>query len=99
MERHVRILAFLKGLNRLEFSWANTLIDPTSVEFRALTHADEVEVLDMRRNFSGDWSVKTETGYEKIDAHKVKFVLALKPHEKQEFSYQVTTKFGTNAGR
>src|SRR5512141_2893914 len=33
--------------NRLEFSWANTLIDPTSVEFRALTHADEVEVLDI----------------------------------------------------
>ncbi len=39
-------MTFRKGLNRLEFSWANTLIDPTSVEFRALTHADEVEVLD-----------------------------------------------------
>ena len=34
-------------MNRLEFSWANTLIDPTSVEFRPLTHAAEVEVLDV----------------------------------------------------
>src|ERR1041384_5590953 len=44
--KETRLLTFRKGLNRLEFSWANTLIDPTSVEFRALTHADQVEVLD-----------------------------------------------------
>src|SRR5512136_2356922 len=44
--KETRLLTFRKGLNRLEFSWANTLIDPTSVEFRALTQADEVEVLD-----------------------------------------------------
>ncbi len=40
--KETRFLTFRKGLNRLEFSWANTLIDPTSVEFRALTHADKV---------------------------------------------------------
>jgi hypothetical protein len=45
--KETRVLTFKKGLNRLEFSWANTLIDPTSVEFRALTHADAVEVLDV----------------------------------------------------
>src|SRR5262245_51583604 len=45
--KETRFLTFRKGLNRLEFSWANTLIDPTSVEFRALTHGDEVEVLDV----------------------------------------------------
>src|SRR5437867_61028 len=45
--KETRLLTFRKGLNRLEFSWANTLIDPTSVEFRALTHADQVEVLDV----------------------------------------------------
>ncbi len=44
--KETRLLTFRKGLNRLEFSWANTLIDPTSVEFRALTHADAVDVLD-----------------------------------------------------
>jgi hypothetical protein len=46
--KETRVLTFRKGLNRLEFSWANTLIDPTSVEFRALTHADQVDVLDVR---------------------------------------------------
>ena len=46
--KETRILTFKKGFNRLEFSWANTLIDPTSVEFRPLTHPDQVEVLDVR---------------------------------------------------
>src|SRR5881275_2123972 len=45
--KETRILTFRKGLNRLEFSWANTLIDPTSVEFRAVTHATDVDVLDV----------------------------------------------------
>src|SRR5438105_3412772 len=45
--RETRVLTFRKGLNHLEFSWANTLIDPTSVEFKALTHPDEVDVLDV----------------------------------------------------
>ncbi len=43
-----RTLAFRRGANRLEFSWANTLIDPTSVEFQALTHSGELEVQDVR---------------------------------------------------
>ena len=45
--KETRTLTFRKGMNKLEFSWANTLIDPTSVEFRALTQADKVEVLDV----------------------------------------------------
>src|SRR5207247_9092459 len=45
--KETRHLTFRKGINKLEFSWANTLIDPTSVEFRALTHASEVEVQDV----------------------------------------------------
>ena len=45
--KETRHLTFRKGINKLEFSWANTLIDPTSVEFRALSHATEVEVLDV----------------------------------------------------
>ena len=54
-------------------------------------------VLDIRRTFAGDWSVKTETQFEKVDATKVKFVLPLKSREKQKFSYELTTKMGTNA--
>ena len=41
--KETRTLTFRKGINKLEFSWANTLIDPTSVEFRALTQADRVK--------------------------------------------------------
>ena len=48
MVKETRHLTFRKGLNKLEFSWANTLIDPTSVEFHALTQADQVDVLDVR---------------------------------------------------
>lgn len=41
-----RVLTFKKGDNQIQFSWANTLIDPTSVEFRALKEADKIEVED-----------------------------------------------------
>ncbi|MHC4841089.1 MAG: DUF4139 domain-containing protein [Planctomycetota bacterium] len=44
--RETRAISFKKGDNRLQFSWAGTLIDPTSVEFGAVTNADKVEVLD-----------------------------------------------------
>jgi hypothetical protein len=53
--------------------------------------------LDIRRHFSGDWSLATQALYEKIDATKVKFAIALKPREKQKFSYVVTIRHGTNA--
>ena len=53
-------------------------------------------VLDLRRNFSGDWELKSEAKYENVDKTKVKFVLPLKRHEQQKFSYELTTRFGTN---
>ena len=62
--KETRLLTFRKGLNRLEFSWANTLIDPTSVEFRALTHSDEVDVLDVsfppRVTNTLEWRINSE---------------------------------------
>ena len=56
-------------------------------------------VLDVRRNFGGDWSLRTEAKYEKVDAKKVKFVLPLKPREKQQFTYDVTLNAGSNVTR
>ena len=44
--RETRAVTFKKGVNPLEFSWANTLIDPSSVELKFLTHADKLDVLD-----------------------------------------------------
>ena len=64
MVKETRTLVFRKGLNHLEFSWANTLIDPTSVEFRALTHADGVDVLDVsfppRVTDTLEWRINSE---------------------------------------
>src|SRR4026208_1026133 len=68
--KETRHLTFRKGLNRLEFSWANTLIDPTSVEFRALTHGDEIEVLDAsfppRAPNTLEWRINSDTAGEVI---------------------------------
>jgi hypothetical protein len=62
--KETRHLTFKKGINKLEFSWANTLIDPTSVEFRALNHADEVEVQDVsfpaRVTNTLEWRINSE---------------------------------------
>src|SRR6516164_11135996 len=44
--RETRKVTFKPGVNPLQFSWANTLIDPTSVELRFLTKADKLSVLD-----------------------------------------------------
>ena len=44
--RETRKVTFKKGANPLQFSWANTLIDPTSVELQFVNHADQLDVLD-----------------------------------------------------
>jgi hypothetical protein len=44
--RETRKVTFKPGVNPLQFSWANTLIDPTSVELRFLSNADKLSVLD-----------------------------------------------------
>src|SRR6476646_7862625 len=44
--RETRTVTFKKGVNPLQFSWANTLIDPSSVQLRFLSQADKLDVLD-----------------------------------------------------
>src|SRR6187200_447380 len=44
--RETRTVTFKKGVNPLQFSWANTLIDPSSVELKFLTNADKLVVVD-----------------------------------------------------
>src|SRR5712675_818503 len=44
--RETRAVTFKKGVNPLQFSWANTLIDPSSVELRFITQAEKLDVLD-----------------------------------------------------
>jgi len=68
-------------------------------EFELQNSKDIDVVLDIRRNFSGDWSISTQAQHENVDANKVKFVAPLKAREKQKFSYQLTIRHGTNATR
>jgi hypothetical protein len=56
-------------------------------------------VLDIRRNFSGDWTLTTTAAYAKVDANKVKFIVPLGPRAKQKFTYQLVTRHGTNSTR
>lgn len=45
--REGRILTLKKGINKLQFSWANTLIDPTSLEILPKSHGDEIDILGL----------------------------------------------------
>ena len=62
--RETRVVTFKKGINPLQFSWANTLIDPSSVELRFLSSADKLDVEDT--TFPHDkpqmlyWNVRSE---------------------------------------
>src|SRR6187431_3661770 len=62
--RETRQVTFKKGANPLQFSWANTLIDPSSVELKFLTQADKLDVVDT--TFPHDkpqmlyWNVQSE---------------------------------------
>ena len=64
LAKETRQVTVKKGANRLQFSWANTLIDPSSVEIRPLDHADEIEIVDTV--FPGDrpqylvWNIESE---------------------------------------
>ena len=62
--RDVRKLTLKKGINKLSFGWANTLIDPTSLELRAIKDPDKVNLLDVtyppRMNTVGVWTVQSE---------------------------------------
>jgi hypothetical protein len=59
--RDARTLTLRKGANRLQYSWANTLIDPTSLEMIPKARAREVSVGELnfppRVNGLGIWTV------------------------------------------
>jgi len=61
--RETRDLTVKKGLNRLQFSWANTLIDPTSLDMLPKLKGNEIDILDLtfppRVRNSGVWHVES----------------------------------------
>ena len=62
--RESRILTLKQGLNRLQFSWANTLIDPTSLEILPLANSDQIQVMGLdyppRVTNLGVWNIRSE---------------------------------------
>ena len=64
MVREHRLLTVKEGVNRIQFSWANTLIDPTSIEFRILDHQDKVDLVDTTfpagRNDALQWNIMSQ---------------------------------------
>jgi len=45
--RESRRLTLQKDVNRLQFSWANTLIDPTSLEMLPKAQAGKIDIADL----------------------------------------------------
>ncbi len=64
MVREHRLLTVKERVNRIQFSWANTLIDPTSIELRILDQQDKVDLADTtfpgRRNDALQWNLKSQ---------------------------------------
>jgi hypothetical protein len=62
--REQRNLTLKKGVNKLQFSWANTLIDPTSLSMVPKAHADKIDIFDLtyppRVKNLGLWHIRSE---------------------------------------
>ena len=61
--RESRALTLKEGGNKLQFSWANTLIDPTSLEMLPKASADKIDITDLTypprvRNL-GLWNIES----------------------------------------
>ena len=62
--RDARSLTLKEGENKLQFSWANTLIDPTSLSMLPKAHAGDIEITDLtfppRVQNLGLWNINSE---------------------------------------
>ncbi|MCP3875770.1 MAG: DUF4139 domain-containing protein, partial [Desulfobacteraceae bacterium] len=62
--RDMRVLNFVKGMNQLQFSWANTKIDPTSLSLEIKKHIDKIDVVEItyppETKDVGIWNIKAE---------------------------------------
>jgi hypothetical protein len=64
--RDARSLTLREGTNKLQFSWANTLIDPTSLSMLPKAHADKIDIADLtfppRVQNLGLWNIESGIG-------------------------------------
>ena len=64
LARESRSLTLKKGKNELQFSWENTLIDPTSLDLLPKSHASDIDIANLtflpRVKNLGLWNIKSE---------------------------------------
>jgi hypothetical protein len=64
--RESRALTLKQGKNALQFSWANTLIDPTSLEMLPKANADKIDIAELvyppRVQNLGLWNIESKVG-------------------------------------
>jgi hypothetical protein len=64
LARESRALMLKEGSNELQFSWENTLIDPTSLEMLPKEHAGDIDIADLvfpaRVRNLGLWDIKSK---------------------------------------
>ena len=64
--RDGRSLTLKEGDNKLQFSWANTLIDPTSLSMLPKAYADQIDIADLtfppRVQNLGLWNIQSRIG-------------------------------------
>ncbi len=64
LARESRSLTLKEGANSLQFSWANTLIDPTSLEMLPRNHAGQIDIAELvyppRVQNLGLWNINSE---------------------------------------
>lgn len=64
--RDARSLTLKEGANKLQFSWANTLIDPTSLSMFSKAYVDKIDVADLtyppRVQNLGVWNIESQVG-------------------------------------
>lgn len=64
LARESRYLTLKEGANRLQFSWANTLIDPTSLDMVPKANADKIDIAELvfppRVRNLGLWNINSE---------------------------------------
>ncbi len=62
--RESRALTLKQGKNALQFSWANTLIDPTSLEMLPKANADKIDIAELvyppRVQNLGLWNIESK---------------------------------------
>jgi len=62
--RESRALTLKQGSNRLQFSWANTLIDPTSLEMFPMENAGKIDIANLtypaRTRNLGLWNIESQ---------------------------------------